>query len=212
MAGIKMGSLIRTIAINSEDYLFFDELMVILISNTSFVMAREIVNGVRNQHHTQSQFPFAAINKKEVYSYSYYQLLTKIYDREPINEIEIRVTEKVITNIENIPGSTFLNHAQTFNFIRKVISSSYISFYEKVIGLIEAKYGKDSLPDDLNFARVVRNAFAHDGKIYIKNRNTPAVSWEGIVYSRENNGKSIFDDFFVVEIIDLMCTINEYLK
>lgn len=66
-------------------------------------------------------------------------------------------------------------------------------------------------PTQLNFARIVRNAFAHDSIILIQNTNNAPVTWKHLTYGPADNGKNIFGDFYVVEIIDLMREIDALL-
>ncbi len=67
---------------------------------------------------------------------------------------------------------------------------AFISYYEKNSDEMRAKYGsKRNFPDALNFGRIVRNAFAHGGKVNITDR-MPGV-WAGITYSEKDNGRQV---------------------
>ena len=68
---------------------------------------------------------------------------------------------------------------------------AFITYYEKNCDSIRAKYGKTKQwPGILNFGRIVRNAFAHNGEINIVD---PAekVSWGNLSYSMNDNGRRV---------------------
>jgi hypothetical protein len=159
-------------------------------------------------------FPMEALKRNEVYEVKFVAILQQIIKNESIESITIETFERPNVKIECVPNSTYIKHSDTFYFIRKMMSACFVIFYEKAKDIFVKIYSTDSSqwPPELNFARTVRNAFAHDGKIAINNLKAPAVYWNGVTYSPSDNGKSIYDDFFIVEIIDLMDTINNYIK
>jgi hypothetical protein len=67
---------------------------------------------------------------------------------------------------------------------------AFVTYFEKNCADMRAKYGgKKSYPDALNFGRIVRNAFAHGGKLNIKD-GIPGT-WGGISYSERDNGRQV---------------------
>lgn len=88
-----------------------------------------------------------------------------------------------------------------------LIESAFINYYESVCAEVETIYGKDKKlwPPVWSFGRVVRNAFAHDGEIYFRNRRASAVAWKTLSYSPTDNDRQIiYRDLAPVEIILLM--------
>ena len=84
---------------------------------------------------------------------------------------------------------------------------SFIRYYETMISQVEKKFGPNTIdwPQIWNFGRVVRNAFAHGGKITFKNPKASNVSWKNITYSPSDNGRQImYKDIGHVEVIYLM--------
>jgi len=80
---------------------------------------------------------------------------------------------------------------------------AFIHYYEKV----KANLGDDTQnwPDIWNFGRVVRNSFAHGGKINFTNPRALSVSWKTLTYSPTDNGREIMPkDLTPVELIYLM--------
>jgi hypothetical protein len=79
---------------------------------------------------------------------------------------------------------------------------------------IEEKFGKEveSWPNVWNFARLVRNAFSHGGRIKISNPKTPKIIWRELEYDYFSNGKSImYSDLTAVELIFLMIEMDSHL-
>ena len=63
-----------------------------------------------------------------------------------------------------------------------------------------------------NFARVVRNATFHEGRISWDNVNAPAVSWEGIEYSSEDNGREVIGSHLTLgDLLILMLEMDKEL-
>lgn len=95
------------------------------------------------------------------------------------------------------------------------ISFAFISYYESQIDNIKSRYSgsSDSWPGVWNFARIVRNALSHNGKIHITNISAEPVSWSGYTYSYQNNGHAIlFTDLGFVEFILLMEEMDSHLN
>lgn len=95
-----------------------------------------------------------------------------------------------------------------------LIQSCFVHYFESVRPLIENKYNADtqSWPIECNFGRVVRNAFAHGGKIHFTNISAQPVSWKTLTYSPADNGRDIvFQDLTPVELILLMEDIEASL-
>lgn len=88
-----------------------------------------------------------------------------------------------------------------------MIESAFVHYFETARPLAENIYGNDPYgwPAVWNFARVIRNAFAHGGEITFKNAVAQAVSWKTLTYAPSDNGRQIlYQDVTPVEIILLM--------
>lgn len=91
------------------------------------------------------------------------------------------------------------------------LGAAFVRYFETRHDEIRARYGEQpySWPSELNFARVIRNAFAHGGRISFQNPNAGPVNWMGITYSPADNGREIvFQDIGLVEPILLMEEID----
>lgn len=87
---------------------------------------------------------------------------------------------------------------------------AFLTFYEKCKLKINSKFGNiTNAPDVIRFGNVVRNAFAHNGKVHISNPNSPAVSWGRLTYAAVNNGNPLlYHDLSNGDLVILMCEMD----
>ena len=65
-------------------------------------------------------------------------------------------------------------------------------------------------PMVLDFARVVRNAAAHGGRLKIENANARPVTWGPLTYSPADNGKTVIGtDLFFGDLVALMIQADD---
>ncbi|WP_342648243.1 hypothetical protein [Mucilaginibacter sp. CSA2-8R] len=220
MGGIAKGRELFTESLTSADS-FFDEIMTILITSFGFVVSAQLMKSKYSpvleypeEEYAKVDFPFAAIGEQKIYSFKMFEILGKVANAVPLDSISYTAYEKTLDNISNVPNATILENRDTFYFIRKVMAGCYLSYYEKIKDMVVGRYGSDPLhwPPPLQFARVVRNAFAHHSIITIKNPNVPPVTWRHLTYGPQDNGKNIFTDLFVVELIDLFKDVEPMLR
>lgn len=91
------------------------------------------------------------------------------------------------------------------------IQSAFVHYFESNRQKVESGFGADpySWPPEWNFARVVRNAFAHGGEIDFRNKKAKPVSWNSLTYGPSDNGRSIiYVDVTPVELILLMSDMD----
>jgi hypothetical protein len=74
---------------------------------------------------------------------------------------------------------------------RRVVGASFVNYYQSQESNIKNKYkdGTNSWPDFMNFFRIIRNGFAHGGKISFDKPSMAPVSWKKWTYSPADNGK-----------------------
>jgi hypothetical protein len=101
--------------------------------------------------------------------------------------------------------------------VSRIIGSSFVSYYESERTRIIERYGSEASdwPDVLNYARHVRNGFAHGGSFDIRKPNAPSVAW-GIwtLGPKENCDPVLFGDgaMLPADIIWLMKDIDVCLS
>lgn len=94
------------------------------------------------------------------------------------------------------------------------LQSCFLRYFETNRPKIEARFGDKpaAWPSVWNFARVVRNAFAHGGLLTFRNASAQAVSWQGLTYGPSQQGRQvIFQDLAFVEVLSLLEELDEQL-
>jgi hypothetical protein len=92
------------------------------------------------------------------------------------------------------PTKTFAVKSSGFKkVIGSVIGSLLSDFYEANKDWLKGNVSTDpyNWPPVWNFARIVRNAVAHDGAIYFKSPTAAPVKWYNLQYSPADNTKSV---------------------
>ena len=219
MSGILKGKLLFSDSLTTNNS-FFNEIMTVLITSFTFITAIELVKTKSSpvlkydsEQLSKIDFPFAGLGENKIYSFKMFDILNKVANKEEIVSIEYEAYEKTVENLLEVTNAVVFNNQDTFFFIRKVMAGCYLTYFDKIKDDIVQTYGSNNSdwPSELNFARIVRNAFAHNSLITIQNPNAAPVSWKHLTYAQQDNGKDIFTDFFVVELIDLMKEIDSKL-
>jgi hypothetical protein len=95
----------------------------------------------------------------------------------------------------------------------KIIAPFFLEFHDKHLSWVRSKYGQSykGWPTIWQFARLVRNAAAHDGALEIDPASVP-VSWHSLSYGPANNGQRIFGaDLALADIFILMLELSDAL-
>lgn len=157
------------------------------------------------------EMPFRGAHVAEAYVYRSYEPLHTITSNTAVDELMFQVHQN-IQRPNSVAGGHYVSYPAHLSQL--IVGSAYANFYENCLPQIQAKFSHTTTnwPSDLNFARVIRNAYSHGGKIHFDNPNAAAVSWKDLTYSPDNNGQPIHPDIFVVEIIQLMQAIAYHVR
>ena len=96
-------------------------------------------------------------------------------------------------DFQEVPGFTF-EHEHSFGRLENLaISIVFVSFYQKYNDWLHDNVSKSSSdwPEALQFARLVRNAMAHDGCINIPKGRAVGAKWHHLVYGKADHGTRI---------------------
>ncbi len=181
---------------------FFDEVVVMF---ASFAALRPAI--VSEREGTAKGFgPYEAIDlqgseqSRVKWRYLAKPILQAIAQDEWPEEIEIREEPLHVAS-----GTFTLKGLQ--GLITSIAEAAFLRYFESNKPTIEAAHSSDpnGWPPVWNFARLVRNAFAHGGFLDIRNPSAAPLSWRGITYGPGDNGNQIlFSDFTPVEMLMLM--------
>jgi hypothetical protein len=88
------------------------------------------------------------------------------------------------------------------------------NYFERYKADIRRQYGSASeWPAVWNFARVVRNAMAHGGRISIIRADDPISTWKGLTYTIADNERDILlRDLWPGDLFDLIQEMDEALQ
>jgi hypothetical protein len=130
--------------------------------------------------------------------------------------IEMRISDNALDKYDETQAAKGLKRRQSEGFIGIVFffSGTFVMFWDSYSEAIQAACGNDAYkwPSILNFARVIRNACSHGGKIHFKNMNAAPVQWHSCSLSPADHGKLIIgEDFNPTTLLILMWEISEEL-
>lgn len=202
--------------------LFFDDLQTMMISLSSLILISDVLYrkacpfiDLTDDEKLDKlvEIPFEGLTIKEAYSYKAFKPLSGIVKNTPTEVVEFNIYPPlpVGTSVKTISDSHYVDQPTLFQ--QRIIGSAFVNFFERNKSTIETKFGQNpsSWPPELNFARVIRNAYSHGGQIHFTSPSASPVTWRGIRYSYSDNGKSIHDKIYLPEIIELMKEIEKQI-
>lgn len=94
----------------------------------------------------------------------------------------------------------------------RIVTLTYISFYEHWRPHVEQRFGADinHWPDVFAFARRLRDFVVHNNaKVGFKSPNAKPVTWYNITYAPADNGKDIWQDLNVADVMVLVFELDD---
>jgi hypothetical protein len=104
--------------------------------------------------------------------------------------------------------------ANVARVVYNLIAPTFTEFYENNIEWVKRGAGNDASAwiEPWSFARIIRNCFAHGGRINITNPNAMSVFWQGLSYGPLQNGRRVLGlDLSPADILLLMIEMGEAL-
>lgn len=213
-----------------NEHTFYDNLVTMLMSLSSYLFTLQC------SKLTNRPKEYSERTLQEFISY-----IRPVVDPEHFLTLEIRSLEQyyifypfwIITHISlngwpqyveykfapDPPGKSIfkVDSENNAKIISQFVGSSFISYFESQRDTVCDKFSGNhqDWPDTLNFARHVRNGFAHGGKFSIRNSNTPSVGWTKWQISPSlNNTSVLFDDdgLGIGDVVRLMEDVDKLLK
>lgn len=195
----------KEIILQKKTHGFFDELVSYFASICALGTSLELQNrGIAqpwlpNQHLTLEGMKSVTNCTIRFYPHAMLNTISNNRWPEEINLQEIPLESEPINHPINLTSIQMIHGS--------MIQSAFIHYFESYRVKVESKFGKEPIkwPEIWNFARVIRNAFAHGGKIKFDNQKSPKVNWKSLEYDPKSNGKNIlYKDITPVEVIYLM--------
>lgn len=100
----------------------------------------------------------------------------------------------------------------------RLIADAFLSYYARHVEAVESEWGEvknGNWPMVWQFGRVIRNAIAHNGKIFFDSKKAPPVHWLKLRYSYSDNElkrQLLYDEITGVELILLMEDMDSVLR
>ena len=98
--------------------------------------------------------------------------------------------------------------------VRRSIGASFLRYFEAFKPTVTAIAGNQPTdwPEPWNFARILRNAFAHGG-IHFDNPNATPVSWRSIEFGPQDNGSDpLFPHVGLGDLVDLYLELDDAIE
>ncbi len=184
----------------TKSHRFFDGAVTYFSSLASVNLVRDSIRkGFAEPYEKNEAFVFVGKLTNVTYRFFPYDTYSKIMENSWPSQIELGVVAKVKEPAKTISGFKY--------FYSSITQSTFINYFESIKSDIK---GLSNPPDILEFGRVIRNAFAHNNKIDIRNKDASPVKWKTLEYSYKDTGRQIlFNDVDPVEIMILMKEMDE---
>lgn len=116
------------------------------------------------------------------------------------------------------PEADVINMAEFPDYFDQMISAIFVLHFENCRSWLDQNGLADTTtwPMSIDFARTVRNALAHGGKLEIRPTKTGkvyrTVSWHGLSYSISDHGRQILGtDLYGPDLVALMLDVDDDL-
>jgi hypothetical protein len=103
------------------------------------------------------------------------------------------------------------------NILSRLVGASFVNYYSFQEDNIKSKFGNTfkTWPQQINFARLVQNGFAHGGSFHILNPKDASIVWRTWNVGPQQNGKSVLfgtDGLGIGDLIRLMEDVDTALR
>ena len=133
-------------------------------------------------------------------------VLARAVNHEPIEKVKIWLSDKQPTPENDFEWSSGFVSVQD-NLISPVFGAFMERQREWYDPNVTAQFA--AWPEVLKFARTVRNAAAHYGRLTIKNPKSLPMTWRGLTYQATDNGRQVIGgDLTAADLIILMNDVS----
>jgi hypothetical protein len=115
------------------------------------------------------------------------------------------------------PSNFSVSSNENRHILSRIVGASFVNYYSSQEDNIKSKYGEaiEIWPQQINFARLVRNGFAHGGLFHILNQKAANIVWRIWNIGPQQNGKSVLfgtDGLGIGDLIRLMEDVDTSLR
>lgn len=127
-----------------------------------------------------------------------------------------RFMKVIKKQINKFPPTHPIKLSNLQQLMARVVGDAFVSYYERHLDEVISIWNREDKgrwPPIWQFAWAMRNALAHDGRIYFKHNNHPGVCWRNLKFNYDDNGRHVlFDEITGVELILLMEELDVPLR
>ena len=191
---------------------FFDELVTLLVSLSSFNAAVESFwnRGLTTIPNTPGH-PLRLYGRFVVVEWKPNEFMHDVTrDRWPTT-LSIDLLDPTAPEARvNDSGVPFASSAVAA-MVHGLVGSMFITYFERVREQVEAKFGASvsAWPSVWNFGRTVRNALTHRGVLEIRSANAPPVTWRSVSLTHTDNGQELLAPTKFLGVGDLIPLLLE---
>lgn len=188
----------------------FDDLVTTLANLLTYLFTADTIrSGVPPA--IAPQFPFTMNSNTTEREYTIFpmQLLWTLSQDQWIEELDIYVD----VEMERTTKGALVNVGHQ-RIVRRSVGGSFVRYFEssKPTLIAVAREHPQDWPEPWDFARVLRNAFAHGG-IHFENLNATPVRWRSIEFGPQDNGTDpLFPPVGLGDLVDLYLELDDALK
>ncbi len=188
---------------------FFDDLVGICVVMVSFVSAMQTYQGGRGVDGSDYLFTLG----KSRAGIDLIFVPSLLFDAIARGDRPVRLEFEERRDIGGWPGGGIDPRL----YLTPVVHAGFVRYYESVLDTITRAHGPRSewqvWPELLRFAKVVRDAFAHNGRVRVDDSGAPASTWQGLTYGRAQNGRQVlYADLLPADVIVLMEEVDRALR
>lgn len=188
---------------------YFVDFVSYLVAAVGFAHAIDSVRGEASTYQPMDTVLFSCKQSPAQWYWAPAALLGRLSLKMDIEEIYFRRFDALLP-----PTTAILELGSLTPLFQTFAQALATNYFERYRHQIKQSYGGIShWPSVWNFARVVRNAMAHGGRISILNEDEKPVTWKGLTYSYADNGRDILrTDLWPGDLFDLIQEMDAALQ
>jgi hypothetical protein len=188
----------------------FDDLVVTLANLTTYMFTADTIrSGVPPTIGPNFPFTINANTTEREYTFFPMQLVWAISHDQWVESLDIYVD----VDMERTTRGELRNEGHQ-EVVRRNIGSSFIRYFETSRPTVISLAGSqpNDWPEPWDFARILRNAFAHGG-IHFDNPSAAPVTWRSIQFGPDDNGTDpLFPYVGLGDLVDLYIELDNALE
>ncbi|GEM_PF-5809357 len=220
----------QTYAFAPSDHGFFDDLVTMLVSLSSYFFAMHVSIASNNpkpfeERPLEEWLSYIAPIKTLKFPLSLGQNASNqaitLFPAEVLMHLSLDswpqwIEYRIESQNESQPDARLSAQGNRY-VITRIIGASFTNYYSNSEPTFKARYGTvpDKWPETIRFAWLIRNGFAHGGKLNISDPNLRPVTWKLWSFDQQQNGQRFLAEPGMLgfgDVISLMQDFDAYVR